>query len=194
MLDAAIDAGTVARSFGLALDQLSVRPRSLAEQRQNLRVLADLFSGSTPQTSLKITKTDRELDGRRVGHVVVPRVRIGDRLLLVTIGLIGQATWTATEEGGDLSVAPSVRVLERTNIAAGAYTAEQFDEQVIQPLIDRGEATLDRDGLAVIRVDRREMSSDVSEADGGGEDPEAGPSEVSSAVSNAAGEEQGEAS
>jgi hypothetical protein len=61
MLDAAIDAGTVARNFGLALDQLAVRPRALALQDQSLRVIADLFSGSTPQTSLKITNTEPDL-------------------------------------------------------------------------------------------------------------------------------------
>lgn len=166
ILDAAIDAGIVARSFGLALDQLAVRPRALARQEQNLRVMAELFSGTTLQPSLKITNTDRELDGRRVGHVVVPRVRIGDRILVIAIGLVGPATWTATEEGGDLTIAPSIRVLERKIIAAGAYTPEHFNEQVVQPLIDRGEAMLDRDGLVLIRVERSQMLIEALEPDG----------------------------
>ena len=52
-------------------DSRSISSRcALARQDQSLRMMADLFSGLTPQTSLKITNTERDLDGRRVGHVI----------------------------------------------------------------------------------------------------------------------------
>lgn len=154
MLDAAIDAGVVARSFDLALDHIQVQPDALVRQGQDLRVLATLFGGSTPDVSLTHKTTRRELHGKRAAHVVVLQVRIGDRILLASIGLVGTASWAATDEGGELSLSPSIRVLERACIAAGTHELGQFHEQIVQPMVDRGEALLNREGLAVLRVDR----------------------------------------
>lgn len=166
MLDAAIDAGSVARSFGLALDQLTVRPWELAHQDANLRVLAELFSGSTPRSQLRITNTDSRLDGRQVGHVIVARATVGDQIFLVTVGLLGIATWKpTTDEEGDLSVVPSVRVFERKIVGVGTHAPQQLDEHIVRPMVERAEAQLERDGLAIIRVGHTETFVEMDSRD-----------------------------
>jgi hypothetical protein len=82
----------------------------------------------------------------------VQGVRIGDRILLLVIGLSGTAAWTETDDGGELSFVPSIRILERKVIAAGSSPLERFDEEILRPLIDRGEAILEHDGLTIVRA------------------------------------------
>lgn len=154
LVDAAINAGAVARSFGCNLDQIRLHPDTLTRQSSRLAVLADLFSGTTPQVSLKANSDERELHGRQLGHVMIQAVRLGDSMLLVSLGLVGIASWVAGGDGGELLINPAIRVLERRIVKMDAY-----DAQIVRALIDSGESRLEREGLELIRF-RREPQKD----------------------------------
>ena len=153
IIDAAINSGVIARSFDLDLNQIAICPRVLVQQEQNLRMLATIFSGSTPAVSLKFHTAAQELHGKRVAYVITPHARIGDRIVLVSIAFIGAATWAVSDEGGELSLVPSIRILERACIPVGSHSLEKLHEQVVRPMLDRGASLLDDEGLEVIRTD-----------------------------------------
>jgi hypothetical protein len=155
IIEAVSAADYVARAFGLRLDEVDVDPRELQDERADLGVLASLFMGTMPSSTLTVTGVTSDANGIQVGHATVSGARIGDRMLLACIALVGEAAWKP-DDGGTITVVPSIRVTERCIVSRDESEREDFHRRVVRPMITRTERALEEEGMRLVGHETRD--------------------------------------
>ncbi len=149
MLEAVRCGGEVARVFGLA-ENVLVTASQLLRQSEQLSLYAGIFAGSTADMRFTTKDESDELNGKRIAHVVVPGLQIGNSLLFLVIGMFGEAVWTS-EDGGRIEVPhPGLRVLERAIASEEDAKKKGFYKRLVRPLVERGVRTMEAEGFEVI--------------------------------------------
>lgn len=145
-------AALLARAFDLSLERTIVRVSDLLVEASQLRSLASIFSGSTPDVSLRIEDASRKLDGLTVGYATAPGVRVGGELLLLVLVVTGKAQWRSDLGGQALIENPKVRVVERIMCPFSDAKKKGFLKKRVGPALERAREAIGAEGLTLIRV------------------------------------------
>jgi hypothetical protein len=151
LVEAACNAGQIARVFGLDLDGLLVTPASLVEDAKGLSVLAMLYSGNTSPTTMTIQDPDAaRFDGKSLGRVIAIGAWIGRRCLLQCTVVTGLGR--ASEDSSRLSL-EGVRLtqVERIIIDLDRTTPAEADARVAE-MLRHARAELEREGHLLVAV------------------------------------------